>query len=94
MIACLPERHCVAEAILEEEMDVFYQWMDGRDLIPRIQEIRAEAETDLSLRLHRILAKLPLGEAGELEGLDVWAKLTQLNKAIILCRRCRVHGGK
>ena len=53
----------LAEAILEEEMDVFYQWMDGRDLIPRIQEIRAEAETDLSLRLHRILAKLPLGEA-------------------------------
>ncbi len=51
-----------AESILSEEMEVFYQWMDGRDLIPRIQEIRHEAETDLSLRLHRILAKLPLGE--------------------------------
>lgn len=52
----------LADAILEEEMQVFYQWLDGRDLIPRIQEIRAEAETDLSLRLHRILEKLPLGD--------------------------------
>ena len=51
-----------AEAILAEEMEDFYQWLEGRDVIPRIQEIRAEAETDLSLRLHKILAKLPLEE--------------------------------
>ena len=43
-------------------MEDFYQWLEGRDVIPRIQEIRAEAETDLSLRLHKILAKLPLEE--------------------------------
>lgn len=51
-----------AEFILAEEMEDFYQWLEGRDVIPRIQEIRAEAETDLSLRLHKILAKLPLEE--------------------------------
>lgn len=59
-----------ADAILEEEIQEFYQWLDGRDLIPRIQEIRTEAETDLSLRLHRILARLPLSsrEKEELDG--------------------------
>lgn len=52
-----------AELILTEEMADFYQWLEGRDVIPRIQEIRAEAETDLSLRLHKILTKLPLEES-------------------------------
>ena len=49
-----------AEAILQEEIEDFYVWLDGRDMIPRIQEIREEAVTDLNLRLHKILHKLPL----------------------------------
>ena len=51
-----------AEVILQEEMDDFYVWLDGRDMIPRIQEIKEEAVTDLNLRLHKILHKLPLQE--------------------------------
>lgn len=51
-----------AEAILQEEIEEFYVWLDGRDMIPRIQEIKAEAVTDLNLRLHKILHKLPLTE--------------------------------
>ena len=43
-------------------MDDFYVWLDGRDMIPRIQEIKEEAVTDLNLRLHKILYKLPLEE--------------------------------
>ncbi|NCB91063.1 MAG: glutamyl-tRNA reductase [Clostridia bacterium] len=51
-----------AESILKEEMDEFYVWFNGRDVIPRIQDIRAEAVTDLNLRLHKILNKLPVNE--------------------------------
>ena len=51
-----------AEAILQEKEDEFYDWYDGRDLIPRIQEIKEDAVTDLELRIHKILGKLPLEE--------------------------------
>lgn len=51
-----------AEAILQEEMEEFFVWLEGRDMIPRIQEIKQEAVTDLHLRLHKILHKLPLTE--------------------------------
>lgn len=51
-----------AETILQEEIEEFYVWLDGRDMIPRIQEIKEEAVTDLNLRLHKILHKLPLTE--------------------------------
>ena len=46
-----------AEVLLQEEMEEFYVWFNGRDMIPRIQEIREEAVTDLNLRLHKILHK-------------------------------------
>ena len=51
-----------AELLIQEEMDEFYVWLNGRDVIPRIQEIKEEAVTDLNLRLHKILHKLPLSE--------------------------------
>lgn len=51
-----------AEAIIQEEIDDFYVWYQGRALIPRIQEIKEDAVTDLNLRLHKILGKLPLSE--------------------------------
>ena len=50
------------EAIIQEEIDDFYVWYQGRALIPRIQEIKEDAVTDLNLRLHKILGKLPLSE--------------------------------
>ena len=40
-----------AEVLLQEEMEEFYVWFNGRDMIPRIQEIRGEVVTDLNLRL-------------------------------------------
>ena len=58
-----------AEEILKEEMDDFYAWLEGRDMIPRIQEIQQDAVTDLNLRLHKILQKLPL-QAEEKEELE------------------------
>lgn len=43
-------------------MAEFFQWLDGRDVIPRIQEIRAEAVQDLNLRIVKILKKTPMQE--------------------------------
>ena len=49
-----------AEYILKEEMDEFYGWLNGRDLIPRIQTIQQDAVTDLNLRIQKIIRKLPM----------------------------------
>ena len=49
-----------ADAIVQEQMDEFYQWLDGRDVIPRIQEIQADAVNDLNLRIEKILKKTPM----------------------------------
>lgn len=51
-----------AGAIVREQMDEFFQWLDGRDLIPRIQEIKEEAVHDLNLRIAKILKKTPMEE--------------------------------
>ncbi len=56
-----------AEEILRGEMEDFYGWMKGRDMVPKIQEIREDAVTDLHLRLQKILHKLPLQEAERVE---------------------------
>ena len=50
------------ETILKEEIEDFYGWYDCRDLIPRIQEIQADAVTDLNLRIQKIIRRLPLPE--------------------------------
>lgn len=49
-----------AAAILREQMEDFYCWYDGRSLIPRIQDIQAEAVQDLNLRILKILRKIPM----------------------------------
>lgn len=49
-----------AEQIVEEQMEEFYQWLEGRDVIPRIQEIREDAVQDLNLRIEKILKKTPM----------------------------------
>lgn len=49
-----------AEYILREEMEEFYAWANGRDLIPRIQTIQQDAVTDLNLRIQKIIRKLPM----------------------------------
>lgn len=51
-----------AGEIVSEQMAEFYQWYDGRDVIPRIQEIKAEAVNDLNLRIAKILKSMPIEE--------------------------------
>lgn len=51
-----------AQEILNKEMEEFYSWLQGRDMIPRIQEVKACAVEDLYLRIHKVLGKLPLEE--------------------------------
>lgn len=51
-----------AGVIVQAQMDEFYQWLDGRDIIPRIQEIKEEAVHDLNLRIAKILRNTPMEE--------------------------------
>ncbi len=46
-----------AAVILQEEMGEFYNWMCGRNMIPRIQEIRQEAINDFNGRIQKIVNK-------------------------------------
>ena len=58
----LKENISRANHILEEKMEEFYVWYECRDVIPRIQEIKESAVTDLELRLHKIIRGLPMEE--------------------------------
>lgn len=51
-----------ADGIVREQMDEFYQWLEGRDVIPRIQKIQSESVRDLDLRIHKVLQKTPMEE--------------------------------
>ena len=57
-----------AGAILREQMEDFYNWYEGHDLIPRIQGIKEEAVQDLNLRILKTLKKTPMAE-GDRENL-------------------------
>lgn len=58
----LQEHLEAAAAIVQAQMEEFYQWLDGRDVIPRIREIREEAVQDLNLRIMKILKNAPMEE--------------------------------
>lgn len=65
-----------AALILKEQMEDFYCWYDGRVLIPRIQDIQAEAVQDLNLRILKILRKTPMEDEDRehlLEAIDTAA---------------------
>lgn len=49
-----------AEQVLNAQMKEFYDWLEGRDIIPKIKDIQNKAVEDLNLRIHKILAHLPL----------------------------------
>ena len=51
-----------ASRIVEEQMDEFFLWLEGRDIIPRIQEIRQEAVKDLNLRIAKIFRNTPMDD--------------------------------
>ena len=50
-----------AGEILKEQMEDFYNWYGGRNLIPRIQDIKAEAVQDLNLRIFKDSQENPYG---------------------------------
>ena len=52
-----------AGKIVKERMEEFSQWLDGRDIIPRIQEIKADAVEDLNLRIEKIFRKTPMEDS-------------------------------
>lgn len=58
----LQENLEAAGAVVSAQMEEFYQWLDSRDVIPRIQEIKEEAVQDLNLRIEKILRKTPMEE--------------------------------
>lgn len=64
----LQEHLEAAGEIVQEQMDEFYQWLDGRNVIPRIQDIKEEAVHDLNLRIAKILKNTPM-EASDRENL-------------------------
>ena len=51
-----------AGEIVQSQMSEFYDWYDGRDVVPRIQEIREEAVEDLNLRIQKTLQKTKMDE--------------------------------
>ena len=52
-----------AGAIVKAQMNEFFQWLEGRDIIPRIQEIKADAVEDLNLRIEKIFRKTPMEDS-------------------------------
>ena len=49
-----------AGEISDDQMKEFYDWFNGRDIFPRIEEIKADAVKDLNLRITKILKKTPM----------------------------------
>lgn len=51
-----------ADQIIKEQEEKFFDWYEGRDLFPKIQEIKEDAVTDLDLRIQKVIKNLPLEE--------------------------------
>ena len=64
------EQLAAAGEIVHAQMDEVYQWRDGRDMIPRIQEIREEAVNDFNLRIGKILRNTPMEDQDRTKLLD------------------------
>lgn len=59
----LQENLEAAGKIVREQMDEFFKWIDGKELIPRLQEIRQNAVDDFNLRIRKPLKNSPLEES-------------------------------
>ena len=51
-----------AQGILNEEEAVFFNWYEGKDLVPQIQRVKAAAGADVSARMTPVLRKARLGD--------------------------------
>ncbi len=58
----LEESLLQAGTIVREQMDEFNVWYEGKDLFPKIEEIKAEAVNDLNLRIHKIMRAVPISD--------------------------------
>ena len=51
-----------AEAIMQTEMNGFYDWLHGREIIPRIQGIQNAGAEDLVWRMQQLIRRMDLQE--------------------------------
>ena len=58
----LQEHLEAAGKIVREQMDEFFKWLEGKDLIPRIQEIKENAVNDFNLRIMKPLKNTHMEE--------------------------------
>lgn len=52
-----------AAQIVDSQMEEFFEWLDGRDIIPKIQKIKEAAVHDLEVRIEKTLHGTSLEEA-------------------------------
>lgn len=74
----------VAEKCFAEQIEEFYDWYEGRNLAPRIQNIKELAAKDMEVRLTKKLARLPVTkeEREELEEDILQASMKAVNKML------------
>lgn len=53
--ACVPQ----VEAIIEDEIERYWQWFNERNVVPLIQDLRREVSSVIEAELHEALNKLP-----------------------------------
>ncbi len=73
-----------AEVLFEEQMDEFFDWFEGRDIIPKIQKLKQETAEDLELRLEKKIRHLDLSSE-EQEALKqdiIQASMKAVNKML------------
>lgn len=58
----LQEHLEAAGKIVREQMDEFFKWLEGKNLIPRIQEIKENAVNDFNLRIMKPLKNTHMEE--------------------------------
>lgn len=89
----LEESLTQAGVIVKDQMAEFENWYSGKDLFPRIDEIKTEAVRDLNLRIHKIMRALPLSTEEQrelLESIDTAAEKV-VNKMIFGLRESLEH---
>ncbi len=79
-----------AAASVREQMEEFQFWYDGKDLFPRIEEIKADAVHDLNLRINKIIKGVPVSETQQQKLQDSIDKAASkvVNKMIFGLRDC------
>lgn len=60
-----------AGQIIDEEMDNFYNWFEGRDVFPKIHELKRDAVEDFNLRIVKEFNHSPLEDEEKERLLDV-----------------------